>query len=315
MARRRALSVAAPSRFSVHSIFKLLRVTLIFLAFLAVTVGGISGFITYKILSVRNDTERITPDAIFQTSFVNLSFDDRQGREHDGWLLVGLKGAPAIILCHGYNSNRSDLLSLGNLLQENHFNAYVFNFQGPKVKEKFTDLGLSQVEILQAVIGKVTQHPGVNPNRIGLYGLNSGGFAALAVAQQNPLVKTLVVDTVFEQPRQMFEAEVDGLVGGTGETFRLLPGTLFQVVTYRKPKPALVENMKKLEGKPKLFIQGRETGLLARQTEALHDMAPEPKRLLVMDQSYTALTSGTVKKEYEDQVLNFFLQNLPLRAD
>ena len=288
---------------------------LVFLTFLAVTIGGVSGFVTYRILSERNDTERITPDAIFQTSFVNLSFADRQGGEHDGWLLVGLKGAPAIILCHGYKSNRSDFLSLGNLLQQNHFNAYVFNFQGPKVKDKFTDLGLTQVEILQAAIGKVTQQPGVNRNRVGLYGVNSGGFATLAVAEQNPLVKTIVVDTIFEQPRQMFESEVDQLVGGAGETFRIIPGALFQLLNRGKPKPALVENIKKLEGKPKLFIQGREAGLLARQTEMLHDAAPEPKRLLVMDQSYNGLTSGTVKKAYEDQVLNFFLQNLPLRAD
>jgi len=315
MVRRRAPSIATTSRFSGSGVFKLLRGVFVFLAVLILILGGASGFVTYKILGERNDSERITPDAIFQTSYVNLSFSDRVGREHDGWLLVGLQGAPAIILCHGYDSNRSDLLVLGNLLQNNHFNAYIFNFQGPKVKDKFTDLGLSQVEVLQAAIGKVTQQSGVNANRVGLFGVNSGGYAALAAAQQNPLVKALVVDTIYDDPRVMFDAQVDQVVGGSGEAFRVLPRTVFSLLNYRKTAPAVRESMQQLTGKPTLYIQGRDAGLLAHQTEALHRAAPEPKRLLVLDQSYTTLASGTVKKEYEDQVLNFFLQNLPLRAD
>jgi len=315
MARRRTPSVTTPSRFARSGVLNLLRGALLFLAVLIVAVGGASGFITYKILSQRNETDRITPDAIFQTSYVNLSFADRMGQEHDGWLLVGLTGAPAIILCHGYDSNRSDLLVLGNVLQSNHFNAYVFNFQGPKVKDRFTDLGLTQVEVLQAAIGKVTQQPGVNANRVGLFGLNSGGYAALAVAEQNSLVKTLVVDTIYDDPRVMFDAQVEQLFGGTSEHFRVFPRTIFRLLNYGKAAPPVRESLQKLSGKPQLYIQGGDSGLLAHQTESLYNAAPQPKRLLLLDQSYPALASGTVKKEYEDQVLNFFLQNLPLRAD
>lgn len=315
MARRRTPSVTTPSRISGSRVFKLLRGVFLILALVVVTVGGISGFISYKILTKHNDTERITPDAIFQTSYINLNFTDRMGREHEGWLLVGLQGAPAIILCHGYDSNRSDLLVLGNLLQANHFNAYVFNFQGPKVKGRFTDLGLTDVEVLKAAIGKVTQQPGVNPNRVGLFGINSGGFAALAVAEESPLVSALVADTVYDDPTAMFDAQVDLFIGGTGEAFRVVPRTVYRLINYRKERPAIRASLEKLKDKPKLFVQGRDTGLLSRQTEALYAAAPEPKRLLVLDQSYMMLSSGTVKKEYEDQVLNFFLQNLPLRAD
>ena len=40
-----------------------------------------------------------------------------------------------------------------------------------------------------------------------------------------------------------------------------------------------------------------------------------PKRLLIQEHSQTAQASGAEKKEYENQVLSFFLQSLPLRAD
>jgi esterase/lipase len=288
---------------------------LLILVLLVLIVGGVSGFVTYKILSERNDVERITPDAIFQTSYTTLSFSDRQGREHDGWLFVGLQGAPAIILCHGYDSNRADLLVLANVLQANHFNAYLFNFQGPKVKDKFTDLGYTEVDILKAAMEKVTQQPGMNPNRVGLFGVNSGGYAALAVAQQSPLVKALVVDTIYENPEVMFDSQVDLVIGGSGEAFRFFPRSLFRLLNYRKSPHPLRQSWQTLAGVPKLFIQGREAAMLSQQTEALYQAAPEPKRLLVLEQSYPALASGTVKKEYEDQVLNFFLQNLPHRLD
>jgi hypothetical protein len=75
------------------------------------------------------------------------------------------------------------------------------------------------------------------------------------------------------------------------------------------------EQIAKLEGVPKLYIQGRDFLSVAGETEELYNLSPQPKRMLVLEHSYTSLSSGAIKKEYEDQVLTFFLKNLPLRAD
>ena len=88
--------------------------------------------------------ESVTPQSYLLSSYIPLSFTDHSGGEHEGWLLLGLRGAPAVILCPGYDSNRSDLLSLGTILRDNHFNVYIFNFHGPKAKERFSDLGPRQ---------------------------------------------------------------------------------------------------------------------------------------------------------------------------
>ena len=315
MARRRAVTVAAPSRFSGELAGRMIRAVLTLLVVVVLALGGLTGFLIYNIVTARNDSEGVTPQSSFQSNYVNLSFTDPKGGEHEGWLLVGLKGAPAIILCHGYNSNRSELLALGSVLRQNHFNVYVFNFSGPRTKHLYSDLGLWQTDDLMAAIDKVSKQPGVNPHRVGLFGVSTGGYAALAVAQQSPLVKTLVVDTVYDDPSQMLEAQVDLSLGGSSKWFRTLPNAGFYLATLGKKRPPVLANMAKLGGMPKLFIQGGDSPLLAKTTEALYDNAPQPKRLLVLDHSYTTLASGAVKKEYEDQVLNFFLQNLPLRAD
>ncbi|MBZ5543332.1 MAG: prolyl oligopeptidase family serine peptidase [Acidobacteriia bacterium] len=315
MARRRALAVAAPSRFSFESGARLIRTVLALAAVLAIVLGGFSAFLTYRVLTTWNDAETVTPLSSFQSNYVNLNFIDRQGGEHEGWLLMGLKGAPAIILCHGYDSNRSDLLALGSLLRQNHFNVYLFNFHGPKVRRLYSDLGLAQTSDLLAAINMVTKQNGVNSHRVGVFGVTTGGYAALAAAEQSPLVKALVADTVFDDPRLMLESQVDELLGGSSSLFRMLPNATYRLATLRRDKPNVRANLSKLGGIPKLFISGKDSPLLARATDSLYSEAPQPKRLLVLDHPYTALASGTVKKEYEDQVLSFFLQNLPLRAD
>jgi len=315
MARRRAVAVAAPSRFPTELVLKLVRGVLILAFVLLLVLGGAGGVLTYRVMTAHNDTETVTPSTYLLSSYITLNFTDAAGGEHEGWLLLGLKGAPTIILCHGYNSNRSDLLSLGTILRENHFNVYVFNFSGPKAKGSYSDLGVRQAADLLAAIDMVTKQPVVNPNRVGLFGTTLGGHAALVVAMQSPKVKALAVDTTYETPDQMFYAQIDRLLGGSSPLFRFLAGAEFHLFTIGgKPYPVR-QNLSKLENMPKLFISGRDTPPLAEITEELYNLAPQPKRLLVLQHSQAGLASGAEKKEYENQVLTFFLQNLSLRAD
>ena len=315
MAGRRAIAAVAPARFRPELIGRLLR-AILFLAFaLLVVLGGVGLFLTYRIVTARNDTESVTPLSYLLSNYENLNFADRKGGEHEGWLLLGLRGAPVVILCHGYDSNRSELLSLGTVLRENHFNVYLFNSHGPKSKQAYSDLGFREADDLLAAIETLIQQPGVNPHRVGLFGTTTGAYAALVAAQRSPQVKALVVDSAYENPRQMFEAQMDQLLGGSGYLFRLLAGWEFRLLTLGTKAPAVRENLSKLQDVPKLFVSGRDAPALGKVTEELYNLAPQPKRLLMLEHSQPALVSGGEKKEYENQILSFFLQNLPLRAD
>ena len=78
---------------------------------------------------------------------------------------------------------------------------------------------------------------------------------------------------------------------------------------------AMPANLPKLANVPKLFISGRDNPPLAAMTEELYNQAPQPKQLLVMEHSESGLAIEAEKKEFENQILNFFLKNLSLRAD
>jgi cephalosporin-C deacetylase-like acetyl esterase len=192
---------------------------------------------------------------------------------------------------------------------------YLFNFSGPKARESYSSLGVRQAEDLMQAIATVTKQAEVNPHRVGLFGTNLGGYAALVAAEQNAKVKALAVDTIYTAPERMFEVQIDLALGGSSPLFRYIANAEFRLLNLGiKPYPVR-DNLSKLQGVPKLFISGRDFTALAVATEELYNAAPQPKELRVLDHSQASLASASEKKEYEDQVINFFLQNLSLRAD
>src|ERR1017187_2474355 len=162
MARRRLYAAADPSSISGHFISRPLLGILVLLAVISVVLAGVGAALTYHVITTNSTQESVSPQSYLLTSYLPLPFIDHFRGQHDGWLLLGLRGAPAIILCHGYDSNRADLLSLGTILRDNHFNVYIFNFHGPKAKERFSDLGSRQASDLIAAIEMVTRQPDVN---------------------------------------------------------------------------------------------------------------------------------------------------------
>jgi esterase/lipase len=309
------MAVHPPSRLRATFLLKLIRPALGLAAALLVVLGVTATVLTYRVMTIQNETEAVTPAAYLLSSYVPLNFKDREGGEHEGWLLLGLKGAPAVIISHGYNSNRSDMLPLATALHENHFNAYVYNFACLRAKRFFSDLGVRQAAELMQAIETVTRQPGVNPHRVGLFGTNLGGYASLVAAAQSPKVKALAVDTIYETPEQMLKSQVDQSLGGSSPFFRFLTGAEFRLFTLKTRPYRVRENLPKLENTAKLFIVGRDVPSLAGITEGLYAAAPPPKQLRVMEHSQSTLASSAEKKEYENQVITFFLDNLSLRAD
>jgi cephalosporin-C deacetylase-like acetyl esterase len=168
---------------------------------------------------------------------------------------------------------------------------------------------------LIAAIETVTKQPDVNPNRVGLFGTSVGGYAALVAGEINPKVKAIVVDTTYSTPERMFDSQIDSMLGGSSEIFHGLTEAEFHLASMGSESYSMPENLPKLEKVPKLFIAGSDNPPLAAMTEVLYDRAPQPKQLLVMEHSVSSLESQAEKKEYENQILNFFLQKLSLRAD
>ena len=103
-------------------------VLLILLVIIFLALAGVGAGLTYYVTTTINSQEAVTPQTYLLSTVISLNFTDRSGGEHEGWLLLGLRGAPAIILCHGYDSNRSDLLVAGKHLARQPFQCVPLQF-------------------------------------------------------------------------------------------------------------------------------------------------------------------------------------------
>ena len=281
-----------------------------------VVLIGAAAFLTYRITTAHDTVENVTPASYLLSSYENVDFTDRSGGEHKGWLLLGLRGAPVIILCHGYDSNRSALLSLGTVLQANHFNVYLFNFEDSRSKGHFSDLGAREASVLTAAIARVRKLQGVDPRHVGLYGNSLGAYAVLAAGERDPAVDALVVDGAYSRPVQLFDVQLDRLLGGAGWLFRHISRAEFHILlSMGTSLPDVRSGLSSLAGKPKLFLASDDAPKLEEAARHLYQEAPQPKRLVVLPHTQADVVSGPERKQYEDQILNFFLHNLPLRSD
>jgi len=281
----------------------------IFFALLA--TATVSGFLLFRILSPPRSLAQIDtqgfpghPDVV---RFTVPGVGDREG-----WFFPGLKMAPAIILCHGYESNRSELLTLVTTLQDHQYNVFLFDFGAHGSNSGFTTLGFRETQELRAALDTIARRDDVDGNRIGLWGANLGGYAAIAVAAADPRVRALVVDSVYDRPAQMLHLQLersglDSLPFGE----RLVQfGFGWLNYPYRH-EPSLSARLARLAGVPKLYIEASDDPELAQSTRELFARSPEPREDVILHKGNYAGMLGEEKRAYEDRIVSFFLLRLP----
>jgi pimeloyl-ACP methyl ester carboxylesterase len=232
------------------------------------------------------------------------------GGSRDGWFFPGFRGAPAIVVCHGYQSQRVNVLTLVTALQEHQFNVFTFDFRGNGSSAGMTTLGYRETDELRSAMQALAGRDDVDSQRFGLWGVDMGGYAALEVAAGDSRVGAIAVDDAFADPKDMFQlqAKQSGL---TAIPF-VLKGSTFGFRAFEYPfldEPSVATKLSQIKA-PKLFIVSDDRPELASETIKLFDAAPDPKRLLRDNQSYRDMSDDD-RKTYESQIVNFFLQYLP----
>src|SRR5229473_331778 len=182
-------------------------VALIFFAGLATLV--IAGFLVYRIVKPTRTSTEINMNT-FPGRPDSVQFEVPGPIGHrEGWFFPGFRGAPTIVLCHGYVSSRGELLTLVSALQDHQYNVFVFDFAAHGDNAGVTTFGYREADEVRAAIDLLAARNDVDPARFGVWGYNLGAYAALKEAESDPRVRALVLDSVYDTPRQMVRIGVE----------------------------------------------------------------------------------------------------------
>lgn len=288
-------------------------VAILFFWFLSTTT--ISLFLLNRILSPTRSPIEISVGN-FPGRPEEFSFTVPNGTQRVGWFFPGLRGAPTIILCHGYASSRGELLTLATSLQDRQYNVFMFDFGGHGTNKGYSTMGYEEVGELSAAIDALAKRDDVNPNRFGLWGMNLGAYAALAVAEHNTRIRAVVLESVYDRPADFLKLQI-----GRSGLSRIPFLETMAIHTYgwlhhkESNIPALSHDISRTSGMLKLFLEAPEEPALALETRALFLSAPDPKQDAVMTQGNYARMADDSRHTYENRVLSFFLLNMPATSE
>jgi pimeloyl-ACP methyl ester carboxylesterase len=309
-ARAFRMAVLSELRYPTTRIAKLLSGLFAIALFLFVSVAAVSGFLLYQVL--RSTRVPSTVDLnVMMGHPVTFSFQVANVGTRDGWFFPGLRGSPTIVVCHGYRSQRSDVLTLVTALQDQQFNVFLFDFTAHGNSPGVTSLGYREVAELQAAIQALATRDDVDPKHFGLWGVDMGGYVVLENAVSDPRISAFIVDDAYADPRDMVQYEVKQ----SGLTVLPYVGKFcdigFRMYNYPfRQLPPVTAQLFRTKGIPKLFFVSDDRPDLAKDTLDLFTHAPDPKQM-IRDRSGYPEMSDDDRKNYESQVVSFFLLNLP----
>jgi hypothetical protein len=284
-----------------------------FFSFLAAAI--ISAFIVYRILAPIHPAA-VQDLANFPGHPENVSYNVDGIGPRASWFFPGLKSAPTIVLCPGYRMSRGELLPLAAALQDHAYNVLLFDFTGSGWTAGHSTLGFREVAELRAAVSVLAQRNDVDASRFGLWGMNLGGYAALALAESDPRVRAVVVESVYDRPRDMARLLIER---NGSPPLPLLEGFAEKAFVWLNysyhDTPPLSARLSRLNGVPTLFLGADDDRDLLSATHQLFLAAPEPKEEDVLERGDYAGMLDEDKRSYENRIVSFFLLHLPAQGN
>jgi len=282
------------------------------LAFFAfVAISALAGFLVYRIVKPQRSAPGISL-ASFPGHPEVMDFQVPELGKREGWFFPGVRRAPTIVLCHGYESSRGELLTLVSALQDHQYNVFVFDFAAHGANTGITTLGYREADELRKAVDTLAARDDLDPTRFGLWGYNLGAYAALRETEGDKRIHALILDSVYDDPEQMVKVGVEH--NGLGKFPLMIRSTQISfgyLNNGHRNDPPLSTKLLALNGVPTLFIQALDDPELAATTRDMFLKAPEPREQAIIAHGNFVGLSDQEKREYENRVVSFFLLRLP----
>jgi pimeloyl-ACP methyl ester carboxylesterase len=279
--------------------------------FAVLAVGAVSGYLVYRMESPARSHSEIDLQN-FPGHPEKLTFTVTGEGPRDGWFFPGLKSAPTIVMCPGYESSRGELLTLASALQDQQYNVLAFDFSAHGSAGGRSTLGLQEVAELRAAMNAVANRGDVDANRFGLWGVNLGAYVALAEATSDRRVRAIAAESPYGHPKDMVALQVRRSGLGSLPFVTRMSQMIFGWLNSKfRDVPPLNTQIGKLSGVAQLYLESPDDPALAAPTSDLFRVSSPPHELVVLQHGNYGGMLDDEKRNYENRIVSFFLVNLP----
>jgi hypothetical protein len=157
--------------------------------------------------------------------------------------------------------------------------------------------------------------------RIGLYGVDLGGYASIVASSQDPMVKAVAVDSAYPDVSHFIKTRLRGFIGTKSEwantlveskwTSRLTDLAVQLYLMRREDSTSAIESLGTAHGRHFLFITAKDTGEQEDMTRDLAGSTKDQKELVELQQSRLKRLYDTVAANYDTRVVQFFQASMP----
>ena len=299
-----------------------------FLPILLVLVAALAGslaFIFYEITRPPRQAYLVTPQAFSQISGPVLKVSDeswlnRDGTHARGWLLKGSEGAPAVVLLHRYGGDRSWLFNLGVKINETtNFTILWPDLRGHGLNPpvNWTSFGTRESDDLLDAFDFLRTLKSDNKrklvgDRLGVYGVELGGYSALKAARHDDQLKVLVLDSVPRTAGDLVQRAVSASIGLDNKLLQYLSTSATRIYFLGGFENAdACEVAAALRNQHVLLLSGAEAGNLREATASLEQCFANKANVEIRtDLPLTGLSlpsaTGEQGEGYDRIVIDFF---------
>lgn len=213
------------------------------------------------------------------------------------------RNGATVILTHGSNGERSDLLAEARLLSSAGFGVLAFDWPGHGRSEGGIDWGEQQRAALTSALDWLARQPGVDVTRLGAFGFSMGGYTTAQVAVEDQRLRAVALAGTPSDPLDHLRWEYRRL-----GFLRLWPARLALWVSGMKTDELVPERViARVSPRPLLLVAGAEDELVPSwMTQRLFAAAREPKQLLSVPHAGHGDFAKADPEGYPKRLVEFF---------
>lgn len=238
----------------------------------------------------------------------NVRFKSHDGVNLAGWFIPG-KSKTTILLLHGYDHRREQMLPHADMLHRAGFSVFLFDFRSRGESEgDAVTLGYYEKGDVFGAIDYLKTRTDVNPTAFGVLGVSQGGAVAILTAAVNHEIKAVAVESAFKSLKSAIDQAFEHFIGLPAFPFARLTVWIAERRTNINTSEIIPEQeVRAIAPRPVLIMHGeQDTVISPKDSKAIYAAAREPKELWLIPEASHADGAIDANKEYEYQIATFF---------